>query len=164
MTPTKSGPGVACTYEVTYKDADGDAPTLLQVHILGSNGQEVAVRDLLPVNPDDTAYKTGVRYRVTTTAVNGPDVYCFYRRRGQGGTATFPTGVNPTDVAGTYAAYAALGPVINQAPALSDGTVSRRPGRARRTSSSTSPTPIPMATTRRRSRSRAACSRLLRTA
>ncbi|NLC56424.1 MAG: hypothetical protein GX774_06275, partial [Armatimonadetes bacterium] len=129
VTPTKSGPGVACTYEVTYKDADGDAPTLLQVHILGSNGQEVAVRDLLPVNPDDTAYKTGVRYRVTTTAVNGPDVYCFYlQARDKVATATFPTGVNPTDVAGTYAAYAALGPVINQAPALSDGTVSPTAG------------------------------------
>ncbi|MCC6442461.1 MAG: hypothetical protein IT210_03275, partial [Armatimonadetes bacterium] len=101
------------TYQVSYTDSDNNAPSSVKVHIL-EDGAEVTGSpfDMTPVDATDTTYTDGAIFKYDTKLAKAGAKYEYFFEASDGiDTSRFPT----------TAAF--TGPVVNNAPALSDGKV-----------------------------------------
>lgn len=102
LTPSSGPEGTAFTYEVTYTDADGDAPSYVRVYIDGSSHTMSKVSG---------TYTGGALYRYTTSSLStGSHTYYFTASDGID-TARLPT-------SGTYS-----DPTVTEEPATFQATI-----------------------------------------
>ncbi|MBA7622760.1 Outer membrane protein assembly factor BamB [subsurface metagenome] len=102
LSPSSGSEGTAFTYEVTYADADGDAPSYVRVYIDGSSHTMSKVSG---------TYTGGALYRYTTSSLStGSHTYYFTASDGID-TARLPT-------SGTYS-----DPTVTEEPATFQATI-----------------------------------------
>ena len=111
VSPASGNTSTTFTYQVTYKDSDGDYPIIKYVYIDGR---------AITMNYVSGNYSTGAIYQYKTTLAKGNHTYYFYFQDCKNATAILP------------ANYTYSGPIVtsgsggtqNNAPKLSNGFVS----------------------------------------
>lgn len=128
LSPASGLPITTFTWQVTYSDADNDAPDFIKIYIYEDTDNDGTINpaqdtafpyDMQKVDPADNIYTDGVLYRFQATVQRrGPHAYYFLASDGID-TVRLPT-------SGEF-----NGPQVNYAPTLANGQVA--PGRGRTT-------------------------------